>query len=78
MIYENARVVIGLCRWYIVVAEMIAAEHWIGYMIWQAHKYANIPKIYVALITLWSLWLLIDNIMRHYKNNLFPYLEPNG
>lgn len=74
-LYEHSRVVLWWCRWYVVIAEMIATKYGIWYTIWEAQKYANIPKIYIAILVLGCIWLGIDTIIRATKNKRFPYLR---
>jgi NitT/TauT family transport system permease protein len=75
LLYENSRIMIWLCWWYIVVAEMIATENGIGFTIRQAQKYANIPKIYIALITLWIIGIIVDSTFQYLRFYFFPYLK---
>ena len=48
----------------IVAAELVAANHGIGTLLWQSRLYMKIPEIFVALLTLAILGFTVDRCFR--------------
>jgi len=72
-LFDNSRIMIWRCRTYVVIAELVAAQHWVWFVIKEAQRFANTPKIYVAIITMWITWFVTDYLLRNIKPLLFPY-----
>ena len=48
----------------IVAAELVAANHGIGTLLWESRLYMKIPEIFVALLTLALLGFTVDRCFR--------------
>jgi len=48
----------------IVAAELVAANHGIGTLLWESRLYMKIPEIFVALLTLALLGFIVDRCFR--------------
>ena len=74
-LYDNSRIMIGWCWTYVVIAELVAAQHGVGFVIKEAQRFANTPKIYIAIIAMWVVGFLTDLALRKLRPLLFRYEE---
>lgn len=74
-IFDNLRVSLGWAWTYLVVAELLAANRGLGYMILQAMRGLKTPRIYVGVLIIGLLGLISDRLFRYLHNRLFPWSE---
>lgn len=73
-LYDNARITLGWCWTYLVIAELVAAQSGVGHIIKEAQRFSDIPKVYVAIFSLGVIGLIIDLSMKKTKPFFFKYL----
>lgn len=72
-IFDNSRLCLGWAWTYLVVAELLGAEHGIGYAIIRAQRYLATDRIFSYIIIIGVMGILTDRIMRLSRNRLFPW-----
>jgi len=74
-IVDNLRIILGWAWTYIVVAEMVAADSGIGYVILRASRFLDTETIFVGILSIGLVGIVSDylfNLLGHY---LFPYIK---
>jgi NitT/TauT family transport system permease protein len=69
----GAAVGIGICWMAVVAAEMIAGEHGLGYMIWEAYSLAQYPLIIVGMVIIGALGAGMSRLIRGLGRRLVPW-----
>jgi NitT/TauT family transport system permease protein len=72
-IYDACRVGIGLTWSYVLVAEIVASEEGLGYIIIRGQRYLQTDRIFFAIIVLGILGLLYDRAFTISRRRLFPW-----
>ncbi len=72
-IFDNSRLCLGWAWTYLVVAELLGAEHGIGYAIIRAQRYLATDRIFSYIIIIGVMGILTDRIMKLSRNRLFPW-----
>lgn len=74
-LYDNSRIMIWWWWTYVLIAELVAAKHWVWFFIKEAQRFADTPKIYVGIISIWIVGFITDYMLRKTKPLLFPYIH---
>ncbi|MFH1234698.1 MAG: ABC transporter permease [Candidatus Diapherotrites archaeon] len=74
-IYDGIRVSAAIGWTYLIVAELIASQSGLGYIIIQAQRYLHTPDIFVAVIVIALLALATDLVLALGYRKLFPWSE---
>ncbi len=74
-IMDDLRITIGWAWTYLVVAELVAANSGLGYMILRAQRFLAIDRIFAGLITIGLLGLLTDWLFKLLARALVPWSE---
>ena len=74
-IYTSLRHLFGLAFGYIMLAELINAEHGLGHIISVSQKRGLRPSIFMILIIIGLLAYVIDRSLVFFQRGLFPYKE---
>lgn len=77
-IMDAFRLTIGWAWTYLVVAEMIAADSGLGYMILKAQRFVATDRVYAGLIMIGLIGLLTDYILRIITKLVVPWFERLG
>lgn len=72
-IYHALRLAFGVGWAYVILAEMIAAERGVGYLIYQAQRRSHPDQVYMLLIVIILLAVGIDKVLALGGRLLFPY-----
>lgn len=72
---DNLRITLGWCWTYLVIAEIVAANTGIGYVIWAAKRYVQTDKVFAGILTIGIIGLATDQAIRLAHRKLFPYLR---
>ena len=60
---DNMRITLGWCWTYLIVAEIVAADSGLGFVIWQARRYFKTPEVMAGVIAIGIIGLLTDQII---------------
>ena len=74
-VLDALRITMGWAWTYLIVAELVAAEHGIGSFILIAERYLRADRIIAAIITIGILGLLTDALFAAIHRLAFPYVE---
>jgi NitT/TauT family transport system permease protein len=74
-IVDALRITMGWAWTYLIVAELVAAEHGIGSFILIAERYLRADRIIAAIITIGILGLITDALFAIAHRLAFPYVE---
>ena len=72
-IYNNSRVSISICWTYLIIAELVASENGIGYILKEAQRFSNTPIIFVGIITIGIIGFMTDYLFAYFYPKLFKY-----
>ncbi|HEX2654925.1 MAG TPA: ABC transporter permease [Xanthobacteraceae bacterium] len=72
----GAAVGMGICWMAVVSAEMIAGDHGLGYMIWEAYSLAQYPLIIVGMFAIGVFGALMSVLIRTLEKWLVPWQKP--
>lgn len=72
-IYNNCRITMGWCWTYLVIAELVASQAGVGYVIKEAQRFSKTPEIYVGIFTLGIVGLFTDSIWKFFYPRVFKY-----
>jgi NitT/TauT family transport system permease protein len=73
-IMDNLRLTIGFAWSYLVVAEIVAAEEGLGYMILDSMRGLVVSRMYVGLLVIGTLGFLTDQFFRWLRKRLLPWV----
>ena len=74
-VVDALRITMGWAWTYLIVAELVAAEHGIGSFILIAERYLRADRIIAAIITIGILGLITDTLFAIAHRLAFPYVE---
>ena len=77
-IFDNLRMTLGWAWTYLIVAELVAAQKGLGYMILQSMRGLNTEAIFVGLIVIGLLGLCTDQSFKILTRALLPWSEKAG
>lgn len=72
-LYHAMRLSFGVGWAYVILAEMIAAERGVGYLIYQAQRRNHPDQVYMLLIVIIVMAVLTDKVLAWGERLLFPY-----
>ncbi len=72
-IVSSMRTILGVAFGYIVLAEVIAAEHGLGYLITISQRRSQTQDVYVILVLITALAFGIDRLVALAETWIFPY-----
>ena len=73
-LFDNLRITLGWCWTYLIIAEIVAADNGLGFVIWAARRYMNTSEVMAGVVTIGVIGLLTDQILRLVHKRLFRYL----
>ena len=74
-ILDSIRVLMGVGWTYVVLAEVVAAESGIGYMIMEAQRFLKTPKVVVGILTVGAIGIALDYLFRGIRWMMLPWLR---
>lgn len=74
-IYKSLRSLFGMAFGYIMLAELINAEHGLGYLLSTSQRRGLTEHIILILLVIAALAFVIDRFLRLMQRGLFPYRE---
>lgn len=72
---DNLRITLGWCWTYLIIAEIVAADSGIGYVIWSARRYVKTPEVMAGILTIGVIGLVTDQAIRYAHRRYFAYLR---
>jgi NitT/TauT family transport system permease protein len=73
-LFDNLRITLGWCWTYLIIAEIVAADTGLGFVIWAARRYMNTSEVMAGVVTIGIIGLATDQLLRLLHKRLFRYL----
>jgi NitT/TauT family transport system permease protein len=73
---DNMRIALGWCWTYLIVAEIVAANSGLGFVIWQARRFFKTPEVMAGVVAIGLIGLATDQAIRWAHRRRFGYLRP--
>ncbi|HPT68764.1 MAG TPA: ABC transporter permease [Syntrophomonas sp.] len=77
-IMDNLRICIGWAWTYLVIAELVAANSGLGFMILRSQRFLQTDRIFAGLIIIGCLGMLTDYLFKTLSKVFFPWYERLG
>lgn len=71
---DNLRITLGWCWTYLILAEIVAADSGLGFVIWSARRYVKTPEVMAGVVVIGIIGLVTDQILRALHRRMFRYL----
>ena len=71
---DSLRITLGWCWTYLIIAEIVAAQSGIGFVIWAARRYMHTNEVMAGVFAIGIIGLLTDQGLRLLHRRLFRYL----
>lgn len=72
-LWNNCRITMGWCWTYLVIAELVASQAGIGYMIKEAQRFSKTPEIYVGIVVMGFIGFFSDALWKFFYPKVFKY-----
>ena len=72
--FDSFRITLGWCWTYLIIAEIVAADTGLGFVIWAARRYMQTADVMAGVVAIGIIGLVTDQILRRLRNRLFNYL----
>ena len=71
---DNLRITLGWCWTYLVLAEIVAADSGLGFVIWSARRYVKTPEVMAGVVVIGIIGIVTDQLLRMLHRRMFKYL----
>lgn len=71
---DNLRITLGWCWTYLIIAEIVAADSGLGFVIWSARRFVKTPEVLGGVVIIGLIGLVTDQVLRALHKRLFRYL----
>jgi NitT/TauT family transport system permease protein len=71
---DNLRISLGWCWTYLIIAEIVAADTGLGFVIWTARRYMQTAEVMAGVMTIGLIGLATDQLLRFAHRRAFRYL----
>jgi NitT/TauT family transport system permease protein len=71
---DNLRITLGWCWTYLIIAEIVAADSGLGFVIWSARRYVKTPEVMAGVVAIGIIGLVTDQLLRMLHRRMFKYL----
>lgn len=71
---DNLRITLGWCWTYLIIAEIVAADSGLGFVIWTARRYVKTPEVLAGVLVIGIIGLVTDQLIRALHRRWFNYL----
>jgi NitT/TauT family transport system permease protein len=71
---DSLRITLGWCWTYLIIAEIVAADSGLGFVIWTARRYMKTPEVMAGVVAIGVIGLATDQLLRVLHRRAFRYL----
>lgn len=71
---DNLRITLGWCWTYVIIAEIVASDNGLGFVIWAARRYMETAQVMAGVVAIGLIGLITDQIIRLLHRMAFRYL----
>ncbi len=61
---DSLRITLGWCWTYLIIAEIVAADRGLGFVIWTARRYMKTPEVMAGVVAIGIIGLITDQLLR--------------
>lgn len=72
-LFNNLRVMLGWCWTYLILAEIVASDSGLGFIIWNARRYMQTDQMMAGVFVIGIIGMVSDQLMRSLHRRLFHY-----
>ncbi len=72
---DNLRITLGWCWTYLIIAEIVAANSGLGFVIWTARRYMQTDQVMAGVMTIGLIGLASDQALRLLHRKMFAYMH---
>ncbi|WP_173634645.1 ABC transporter permease [Paramixta manurensis] len=72
-LFNNLRVMLGWCWTYLILAEIVASDSGLGYVIWNARRYMQTDQMMAGVFIIGVIGMFSDQLMRALHRRIFHY-----
>jgi NitT/TauT family transport system permease protein len=72
---DNLRITLGWCWTYLIIAEIVASDSGLGFVIWTARRFMETSQVMAGVVLIGVIGLLSDQMLRWLHRKLFGYLR---
>jgi NitT/TauT family transport system permease protein len=72
---DNLRITLGWCWTYLIIAEIVASDSGLGFVIWNARRYMQTDRVMAGVFVIGMIGLVSDQLIRAFHRRLFRYLK---
>ncbi len=72
---DNLRITLGWCWTYLIIAEIVASDSGLGFVIWTARRFMEISQVMAGVVLIGIIGLVSDQMLRWLHRKLFGYLR---
>ncbi len=73
---DNLRITLGWCWTYLIIAEIVASDSGLGFVIWTARRFMQTSQVMAGVVTIGIIGLASDQLLRALHRRMFGYLRP--
>jgi NitT/TauT family transport system permease protein len=71
---DSLRITLGWCWTYLILAEIVAADDGVGFVIWSARRFMRTPEVMAGVVAIGLIGLITDQLLRLLHRRAFRYL----
>ena len=71
---DSLRITLGWCWTYLIIAEIVAADSGLGFVIWTARRYMHTADVMAGVVAIGVIGLATDQVIRVLHRRVFSYL----
>ncbi|CAG9271264.1 ABC transporter permease [Paraburkholderia unamae] len=72
---DNLRITLGWCWTYLIIAEIVASDSGLGFVIWNARRYMQTDQVMAGVFVIGIIGLVSDQMIRALHRRMFRYLK---
>jgi NitT/TauT family transport system permease protein len=72
---DNLRITLGWCWTYLIIAEIVASDSGLGFVIWNARRYMQTDRVMAGVFVIGLIGLASDQLIRALHRRVFAYLK---
>lgn len=72
---DNLRITLGWCWTYLIIAEIVASDSGLGFVIWNARRYMQTDRVMAGVFVIGLIGLVSDQLIRALHRRVFGYLR---
>ncbi|SHE29871.1 NitT/TauT family transport system permease protein [Acidocella aminolytica 101 = DSM 11237] len=72
---DNLRITLGWCWTYLIIAEIVASNSGLGFVIWTARRFMETSQVMAGVVMIGIIGLVTDQLLRRLHKKMFGYMH---